>query len=141
LVEEVSQFGSSLVQNVGEVMAEPWKLFQPTKAISKLGALTSTSIEGVKTLATDTMGLATGAVGDIMKTSSDLVNVRSKPKPDGGVMQPARPLSELSNIGGKIVRSWAILASGTVGTGVNIAKKILWAGKNLLRKGLDALKK
>ncbi|MDR0607483.1 MAG: hypothetical protein LBG52_03880 [Candidatus Peribacteria bacterium] len=60
--------------------------------------MASVSVEGIKNLATDTMGLATGTIDEIRKTSSDFANVRTTPKTDGGVMQPARPLSELSNI-------------------------------------------
>jgi hypothetical protein len=86
------------VENVGEIMAEPGKLFQPAKTVSTLGNIVGAGVEGVKNLATDTIGLATGAVEDMKKTGSDLVNVRTEPKPDGGVMQPARPISELSNI-------------------------------------------
>ncbi|GHV21231.1 hypothetical protein FACS1894176_10970 [Bacteroidia bacterium] len=98
LVGEVNQFGHSIVENVGEIMAEPGKLFQPTKTVSTLGNLVGASVEGVKNLANDTIGLATEAVGDIKKTGSDLANVRIEPKSDGGVMQPARPISELSSI-------------------------------------------
>jgi hypothetical protein len=56
-------------------------------------------------------------------------------------MQPARPISELSNIWGKLIKSWAILATSTVWTGVNVAKKLLWAGEKLLKKWLEAFKK
>ncbi|MDR2540616.1 MAG: hypothetical protein LBD11_02245 [Candidatus Peribacteria bacterium] len=97
-VGEVNQFGHNIVENVGEIMAEPGKLFQPAKTVSTLGNIVGASVESVKNLAADTVGLATGTVENIMKTGSDLANVRTEPKPDGGVMQPARPISELSNI-------------------------------------------
>jgi hypothetical protein len=50
-------------------------------------------------------------------------------------------LEELTSIGSKVLKSWVALAGGTVGTGANIVKKVIWTGTELLKKGLGIFKK
>jgi hypothetical protein len=122
-------------------MTEPGKLFQPTKAVSTLTGFTKNVtkawIEAVKDLTTDTIWIATGTVGDVIKIGKDIANIRTEPKPEWDqLFQPKKPIDELWNMWTKMIKSWVAIAGGWVSTGVNIAKKVLWAGTKLIKKGL-----
>lgn len=146
ILGEVTKLGTDALQNLGDVMTEPGKLFQPTKAVSTLAGLTENVtkawVEAVKGLTTDTIWIATGAVGDVMNIGKDIANIRTEPKPEGDqLFQPKKPIEELWNIWTKVIKSGVALAGGGVETGVNIAKKVLWAGTNILKKWIGIFKK
>jgi hypothetical protein len=94
-------------------MAEPGKLFQPQKAVSTLsnlvGNVATAGMESAKTLATDTLGVATGAVGDIMNIGKEVATIWTEPsagpKAGEGLFQPHKPLEELTSIGSKVLKS------------------------------------
>ncbi|MDR2190933.1 MAG: hypothetical protein LBP53_07360 [Candidatus Peribacteria bacterium] len=91
------------------MMAEPGKLFQPTKAVATLGGFAKdvavAGVESAKTLATDTIGLATGAVGDMLQMGKDVANIWTEPQTGEGLFQPKKPLEELTSIGSKVLKS------------------------------------
>jgi hypothetical protein len=94
-------------------MAEPGKLFQPVKAVSTLGSLVgnvaTAGVESAKTLVTDTIGVATGAVGDVVKIGKEVTSIWTEPsagpQAGAGPFQPHRPLEELTSIGSKVLKS------------------------------------
>ena len=141
ILGEVTKLWAEALQSFGEVMTEPGILFQPTKAVSTLtgltGNITKAWTEVVKDLATDTIGIATGTVGDVMNIGKDIANIRTEPNPQcAQLFQPNRPIAELWSIGTKVIKSGVALASGGVETGVNITKKLLGTGTNIIKKGL-----
>jgi hypothetical protein len=94
-------------------MAEPGKLFQPAKAVSTLsnlvGNAATAGMESAKTLVTDSIGIATGAVGDLTNIGKEVADIWTEPsagpKAGEGLFQPHKPLEELTSIGSKIIKS------------------------------------
>lgn len=143
---DITQIGNDAIQTVEEFMTEPSKLFQPTKAVSTLWGLVKNAagagIEWAKDLATDTISLATWAVGDVVNIWKDIANIRTEPKTEGDqLFQPKKPIEELGSIWSKVIKSWVALAGWTVGAGVNVAKKVVGAGTNILKKWIWIFKK
>jgi hypothetical protein len=99
LLQDTVQVGKDITQSVGNFIAEPSQLFQPTKAISTLGDFTknvaSFGVESVK-----------GTVQDVVGIGKDVGAIWSEPSTDGsGLFQPSKPLGTLANIGGKVLKS------------------------------------
>ena len=141
LLGDISQIGSNVIQTAGAIMTEPSNLFQPTKAVSTLGSFAknigSAGIEGAKDLATDSITLATDTIWDISNIGKDVANIWMEPKPVGEwLFQPKKPLNDLSSLWSKVIKSWVAIVGGTASTGVNVAKNVVKAWTNLLKKGL-----
>jgi hypothetical protein len=95
------------------MMAEPGKLFQPTKAISTLGGfakdVAGAGLESAKALAGGSVDIATGAVGDVVKIGKEVTDIwttpSAGPKEGEGLFQPQKPIEELASIGSKVLKS------------------------------------